>query len=328
MNPPNNRRRFLAAAIAGGVSGVIGSSLARQVSADDDAVRERWAAVDARFTVQTLYAINRGLRFLAKRQLPGGNFPGQMGSNVAVVSLAGLAWLAAGYLPNRGRYGVYLQRAIDFIAASMRLDGMLIRPDAVSRGAMYGHGFAALFLAETYGITARGDMLRGVQRATNLIVTAQNREGGWRYQPVPQDADVSMTVCQLMALRAAKNAGVFVPAETITNATDYLRRCQNTDGGFMYQAGGSESRFPLTAGAIVALQNAGRYQGQELERAYAYLLRRQSVNLQPRQNNYFFYAHYYSVQAFWQRGDAAFNRWYGPLRDVLLQRQRPDGDWQ
>ena len=39
-----------------------------------------------------------------------------------------------------------------------------------------------------------------------LIIAAQNPEGGWRYTPQPRDADVSVTVCQVMALRAAHKA--------------------------------------------------------------------------------------------------------------------------
>ena len=38
------------------------------------------------------------------------------------------------------------------------------------------------------------------------IERTQNEEGGWRYNPVPYDADVSVTICQVMALRSARNA--------------------------------------------------------------------------------------------------------------------------
>ena len=39
--------------------------------------------------------------------------------------------------------------------------------------------------------------------AVRCIQNAQNREGGWRYLPGAEDADMSVTVCQVMALRAA-----------------------------------------------------------------------------------------------------------------------------
>ena len=49
-----------------------------------------------------------------------------------------------------------------------------------------------------------------IVRACRLIVNTQNDEGGWRYNPVPYDADVSVTICQVMALRSARNAGIEV----------------------------------------------------------------------------------------------------------------------
>jgi hypothetical protein len=292
-----------------------------------DSLLPGWARTDSIFTAEVATAIGEGLRFLAGTQQPDGKFPGRMGSNVAVVSLAGLAFLAAGNLPGRGPQGIALQRAVDYVADACSETGFIIRREAVSRGAMYGHGFASLFLAEVLGLTARHDLATKVRAAVEVILAAQHRSGGWRYTPQPLEADLSVTICQMMALRAARNAGVQVPAATVDAAIDYIRRCQNPDGGFMYQLGGGESRFPLTAGAIVALQNAGRYEGKELEPAYAFLQRRFPDNLSPRRNNYFFYAHYYSVQALWQRNDESFSRWYAALREVLLPGQQADGGW-
>jgi hypothetical protein len=65
-----------------------------------------------------------------------------------------------------------------------------------------------------------------------LIIEAQNAEGGWRYQPVPRDADLSVTICQIDALRAARNARLFVPTKTVDACTRYVRQSQNPDGGF------------------------------------------------------------------------------------------------
>ena len=73
---------------------------------------------------------------------------------------------------------------------------------------MYGHGFATLFLAEVYGMTPRPDVRETLRKAVRLIVQTQNQEGGWRYHPVRNDAALSVTSCQIMALRAARTTGV------------------------------------------------------------------------------------------------------------------------
>lgn len=276
---------------------------------------------------KTSLVLEKGWAYLARMQQPDGSMAGQIGGNVAVVSLCGLAWIAGGSLPDRGPFGDAVRRAVDYVADSVKPNGFISRPESLPRGPMYGQGFATLFLAEVIGMSGRRDLGEKLRTAVGLILKAQNSEGGWRYSPEPLDADLSVTICQMMALRAARNAGIFVPAEAIKAAVDYMRRSQNTDGGFMYQLEGGESRYPLTAGAIVALQNAGRYSGDELELAYNFLIRRTPEHMAPNNDSYFFYAHYYAVQAMWQRGGPAFLRYYQAIHQVLLSMQAQDGSW-
>ena len=47
-----------------------------------------------------------------------------------------------------------------------------------------------------------------------------------------------------MALRAARNAGFFVPNETIDRSIGYIKRSQNADGGFRYRLESGESALP------------------------------------------------------------------------------------
>src|SRR5690606_6767441 len=144
----------------------------------------------------------------------------------------------------------------------------------------------------------------------------QNDEGGWRYQPDSVEADISVTVCQVMALRAARNCGIAVPKETIDRAVDYVERCQNPDGGFMYQLiRRGESAFPRSAAGVVALQSAGVYEGRAVEKGIAYLARHlPRPGVFHYQVNYY-YGHYYAAQAMWQAGGATWERWYSAIRD-------------
>jgi hypothetical protein len=293
----------------------------------NDAVTQDPSTLGTPKDAKTSEALKRGWDYLARVQQSDGSLAGQIGTNVAVVSLSGLAWIAGGSLPGRGPYGDAVQKAVDFVAESCEPSGFIIRPEIVRRGPMYGHGFATLFLAEVVGMTERADLDEKLRAAVNLILKAQNGEGGWRYTPEPLDADLSVTVCQVMALRAARNAGIFVPAEAIRAAIDYVRRSQNTDGGFMYRLEGGESSYALTAGAIVALQNAGRYDGEELDLGYNFIERRTAEHLLPLSNNYFFYSHYYAVQAMWQRGGTDFQGYYQKIHRVLMDMQSQDGSW-
>lgn len=278
---------------------------------------------------QTHRAIENGLAYLKSQQNPDGSFGrGAYSRNVAVCSLAGLAFMARGSTPGRGPHGEEVNRCLAFILDHARDSGYIIAPEAASHGPMYGHGFATLFLAEVYGMSSEPALREKLVRAVDLIVRTQNDEGGWRYEPKPQDADISVTICQIMALRAARNAGIFVPNETVDRCIDYVKRSQNPDGGFMYQlTAPGDSRFPRSAAGVVALYSAGIYEGEELEKGLDYLMQQlpQSKGL-PMEAHYF-YGHYYAVQAMWQAGGSRWQRWYPAIHDALLARQRPDGAW-
>ena len=274
-------------------------------------------------------SIERGLRYLAEAQLPDGSYGDlrqRMGSNPAIVAISGMAFLANGSSPGRGPYGENIDRCVDFLCDHTQPSGFIAVDGATSHGPMYGHGFAALFLAETYGMSPREDVREKLSAAVRLIVFAQNPEGGWRYQPQPNDADISVTICQIMALRAARNAGIHVPAGTVERCIEYVKRCQVADGGFGYTPRDPRSLFPRSAAGVVALYSAGVYEDEAIERGLRYLER--SPPNDPRTlRSHFYYGHYYAVQAMWQAGGERWTRWYPSIRDVLVARQGPNGAW-
>jgi hypothetical protein len=163
-----------------------------------------------------------------------------------------------------------------------------------------------------------------------LIVSSQTKDGGWRYHPGSTDADVSVTVCQVMALRAARNCGIFVSKkETIDKAVAYLKKCQNRDGGFRYQTiARVRSLFPRSAAGVVALYSAGIYGGKEITQGLNYLSRYVPRGGGSRRESYYFYGHYYAVQAMWHAGGSYWREWYPAIRDELLGMQEPgSGRW-
>jgi hypothetical protein len=274
-------------------------------------------------------SIERGLKWLAGRQHDDGSFgTGQFRGNAAIAALAGMALVSGGSTPGRGPYGREVDRCVGFLLASSRPSGFIAGGDSV-HGPMYGHGFATTFLAECYGMSPRFDLREKLARAVNIIVGSQNKLGGWRYQPVREDtADVSVTSCQIMALRAARNAGLFVPNETVDRAIGYLKRCQNADGGFRYMIEEGASAFPRSAAAVAALQSAGVYRGAEIAKGLDYILRSAAADNSPRQEGYYFYGQYYAAQAVWQAGGQRWSRWYGAARDELISAQSDNGSWQ
>lgn len=287
-------------------------------------------------TADAQKAIDRGLEYLARNQQNDGAWgdraPYQ--GNLAVVSLAGLAFLAGGYMPGRGTYGRNVIRALNFVLAHEHTQpvGFLYNASGSTHGPMYSHGFATLFLGEAHGTIRDRELQRRVRdalgRAVQVILASQNRDGGWRYQPVRADADVSVTICQIMALRSARNAGVEVPKSVADDCIKYVTDCQTPDGGFRYFKQSGPAAFPRSAAGVVALYSAGLYRDPAVERGLKYLMQYKPQNqaLSRRDDVHFFYGHYYAALAMWTAGGRYWREWFPAIRDELVARSRLRGD--
>jgi hypothetical protein len=273
-------------------------------------------------------AIQEGLAYLAAHQQEDGSFgTGGYRGNVALCALAGLAFISSGSTPDRGPYGVHVSKCIDYLLLHTKESGFIVHTESAGYGPMYGHGYATLFLAECHGMSHRLGLREKLTKAVALIVDTQNKDGGWRYQPQRLDADISVTVTQVMALRAAKNAGIHVPKETIDRCIEYVNNCRNPDGGFNYMMAVGGSAFARSAAGVVALQSAGVYEGPEISKGLEYLMTFVPQADVARQENYYYYGHYYAVQAMWHAGGEKWNRWYPAVRDELIANQHHDGSW-
>ncbi len=226
---------------------------------------------------------------------------------------------------------------LDFILSCSNANGFISPP---AGGEMYSHGFATLFLGEVYGMAGGDDDARMTQvkeklkKAVRLIQNCQSTQagsaGGWRYQPAPVDADISITICQIMALRAARDAGIKVEKEVIDNAVKYVHTCQSGDGGFSYTAGGGGSGFARSAAGVAALYYAGEFQDKGLEKGLGYL--KQYIpgkgGRGGDQEGHYFYGNYYATQAMFLAGGEYWSAWYPAIRDQLIARQnKANGNW-
>ncbi|HEX4053737.1 MAG TPA: prenyltransferase/squalene oxidase repeat-containing protein [Tepidisphaeraceae bacterium] len=280
-------------------------------------------------TPQQQAAVEKGLEYLASRQNNEGSFgnSGAYGATAAITALSGIAFMADGNLPGRGKYGEVVRKAVNFICRNQQESGLFTTN--ASQGEMYSHGFATLFIGEAYGMNGDDQIKENLQRAVRLIERCQNSEGGWRYQPAPVDADISVTICQIMALRSARDAGIKTDAGVMDRALAYVKRCQNPDGGFSYQATGGESGFARTAAGTASLYYAGKFEDNGVTRGLDYLSRFIPGRDQVDEQGHFFYGQYYAVQAMFLAGGKYWKEWYPAIRDLLVARQnRVVGNWE
>jgi hypothetical protein len=234
--------------------------------------------------------------------------------------------MGRGHIPGRGPYKDVLARGIRQIMASQDNEGVYISPSGTHGGtSMYEHALATLAMIEAYGFSPAEPMRRSVQRAVDLIVRSQNETGGWRYQPTSRDADLSVTVMQMVALSAAINARLNVPQKTIDAALKYVRSCAHPVGGFGYQPGHNPNVAMSAAGAL-SLQLMGQFDDPRVAASLKYL--QVAAPKYDRQiSNYFYYANYYGMQAHFQAGGQWWAQWHPRVRHYLLSVQNENGSW-
>lgn len=277
---------------------------------------------EAQVVARVTAAVDRALDYIAARQNTDGSWNSGNGRNNAINAVALLAFMGRGHVPDRGPYRDVLEKGRRFILSTAQPTGLFASPNA-SHGPMYEHALATLAMIEMVGMTADPDQDTKTRKAVELIVKTQSANGGWRYQPHPGDADLSVTVMQIVALRAANNAEIPVPKEAIDKAIAYVKQCAVPSGGFAYQPGQGPGAARSAAG-ILSLQLCGSYGDPLIEKGIDYLSKQP---LQWQTSEYFYYLHYYAIQGFFQFGGNAWNSWHPRIRELLLERQNPNGSW-
>jgi len=315
-----------------------------------DRLRVRRAEVDS--------AASRGLEWLARQQNARGFWEGIVGAkssrgyrqtrspseqrrtgagHVGVTALCGMAFLSGGHLPNRGKYREVVKKSVDAVLSVMQDNGLI----SLGGTNMYSHAIATLFLAEVYGMTRSAKIKKGLERATHMIIDCQNAQGGWHYQAFSKGADLSVTVCQLQSLRAARNIGIQIPKSTVDRAVKYVMESQvpsgRAKGRYYYSIKGSRpyrktDSFSIQAAALTSLVSAGVYERELIEPALAFLTDELEPMIDDYSNHFFFwYGHYYASQAFFHADrmldNGCFGRYYALMRDHLLEEQQSDGRW-
>ena len=287
-------------------------------------------------------ALVRASQYLLSVQDPAsGGIHNKMRHETAMTSLALLALASCGHQPSDPTpEGTAMKQALAYVLRpeAQEKDGYFGQADG-SR--MYGHGITTLMLSEMLGMgadTAQDDLIREkCRKALDLILRSQKvsksdaNRGGWRYSPDSGDSDMSVTVWQTMALRAAKNAGMDVPRQAIDDAVGYIRRLYAPDsdrrgavklGGFGYQTKGRETS--TTTEGLLAMQVCGQYDADEVIGASDRLLKE---GIKPGER-WFYYTTYYYAQGMYQRGGKHADESKHVVPELLLPLQSREGWWE
>ena len=327
-----NRRAFNRSLLVAGATPLAGALLpSRSLLALDREASPNEKTPAELITPAGQKAIDRGLKYLIKTQIKTGRNRGAMAtagmaSGVATASLTGLALMCGGFAPGMGPYGKAIDMATEYVLSHVRDSGYIAHTAQGTRENMYGHGFSMLFLSQAYGMTKNSKIDEKLRKAVELTCQTQNNQGGWRYRPAKSDADLSITVCQIMGLRGARDAGIDVPDDVRKLCIEYVQKSQNSNGSFRYTMRGGHTTFAMTAAGVTSLYSAGIYEGEAVEKALKYLMKFKPSGARQGGGHYF-YSNYYAIQAMWHAGGKYWDEWYPLIRNQLIKSQQPDGSW-
>ena len=234
------------------------SSKARRKLPEPERTRSRWTRRRRRRSTHAL-------KYLANKQDADGSW-----GNTAITGFVLLAFMSNGHMsPTRATTARSSPPACGTCSPSAREDGYLV---GTRGGNMYCHGMATLALTQVFGMTGDEEVKKVTKKAIDLIIKTQNNEGGWRYDPSPTGADISVTIMQVMALRGAKDSGLHVPDKTMSDSIKYINKCYDTrSGGYKYQPYSSGPGYARTAAGVCVLQLCGEYEADDIKKAVEYM---------------------------------------------------------
>ncbi|MEM6911613.1 MAG: prenyltransferase/squalene oxidase repeat-containing protein [Verrucomicrobiota bacterium] len=259
-----------------------------------------------------------GLQFLVDTQSLDGSWPDNYGSEPGVVGLAVAAMLAHGNDPNHGPYADAIQRGLDHVLSQQN------EANGYIGNSMYNHGFATLALAECYGAVEDARLGPALQLAVDLILSSQERNprNAWRYNPDSRDADTTVSGAQVVALFAARNAGINVPDDSFIKALGYYDDMRTSNGGYGYTSAGGPNQNRTAIGTL-AFALAKKTDFPDFQKGLDYL----TQNLNYRDRAYPYYFEYYMSQALFHADFQKWEEWNEINIRYLSATQAPDGSW-
>lgn len=283
-------------------------------------------------------AIGAGLDWLARVQRLDGTWPaprihgegiGEYSYATGLTGLALLAFLTGGHTGRAGPYEANVRRGLEALLSQQRASGLV---GSETGHYLYDHAIAALALLEASMMTRDEGLATAAAAAVNYTVAAQNESGGWGYVSRSPNNDTSVGGWQILLLRLAKLNGNQGVIPSLIQAHDRLRLLTDSEGKVGYRA---RQEFPngyraLTAVGMLSHQLSTHTPDAELLARQARILFERcpvtGVSAGRFAENDLYFGYFGSL-ALYQFGEEAWNRWFPPLRDRILQAQQSDGSW-
>lgn len=315
---------------------------------------------------QTTDAVRRGLEYLKTQQDAEGAWPANTDNlrikkersqaaefrwaRHGLTALALLAYLGEGETPDSGPYAQPIRRGLLFLMKGQdEQNGRFGPPDG---NFMFNHALATQAIAEAAGMTGDPHLRDAARKGVELLERTQGSLGGWGYKDqINQRQDTSVTAWAVMALHAAKQAGVPVNPEVQQKALKFLDEVTDPRTGATYygaEAKGSglaKQATPSYAGVVLSLRSM---LGEPTSAPIVRMLARRTAEVPPRSKKEWgkdwseknpeldreralsFDPHrfFFATSGLFYFGGEDWQHWNSVLVPALIELQDRDGAWR
>ncbi len=298
--------------------------------------------------------IDAGLGWLARHQSPDGSWDcdgftaccdgkggpactgrGQATFDSGVTGLALLALLGAGYDGSTESLNdLAVRRGLKWLRDSQDAQGCF-GPRGDPRYT-YSHACATIAMCEAASFTKNPIWRRSAQRGADYIAACQNPYKAWRYGEKPGDNDASVTGWMIMALKAAKDAGLTINERTILDGLAFIDSMTDEDTGrtgytkkgeLPVRPEGGTAKWPaaqsesLTAVGLCSRIFTGKADQNPMVKAGAALLSKKLPVWDEASGSIDMYYWYYGTLAMYQLGGDNWARWNKNLESIVIEHQ-------
>lgn len=282
-------------------------------------------------------AVMKSLRWLKKTQNADGSWCDN--KKVAMTGFAILAFLGHCETPNSEEFGDAVTRGIVYLVNQSMKNGGKLADDFKDNHWCYDHSIATYALGEAATFCIKlGINIPKLNDATkasgNWILEHQHTSGAWDYKydmSGNRGGDTSIALWHIQALKACKHTGLWKDKEfkgCIRNALDYLKKCQNSNGGVGYTSPNvhGDVGYTMTGGGMLAFQMWGKSHDSVVRKGARYIKKNAKFDYNTEDSD--LYRHYYHAQAMINRGGGDWDFYNKMFRDQLLNNQNADGTWK
>lgn len=298
---------------------------------------------------ETELAVSEGLAWLARHQDSNGSWDpagyqrhcregapcrgaGFAEFRVGATALALLAFLGAGVDDEREHpYRATVRNGLEFLRRSQEDDGCFGRE---GKKYMYNHAIATFCMVEAYQFCEDPKYRACAERALRYSAMTQQPGGGWDYTSMQTlRNDLSITGWQVMAMHAAREAGIALPGEMERRTRQYLSEAVLPTGASIYAdrgiGAGRQGISIAAVGLLSRLYMGWSPRSSELRRAAERIIqeppdRERSIAWERYYQSTYYW--YYATLALFHMGGERWDAWNTLLRRELIPLQHQEGE--